>query len=131
MTDSAKLPALAVTDRWMRGVRYARTFQLLEPDGTPVDFSELNAQQETLWSNWQARIEGSGGQSEVMIVRPDISAGVGFFSLFCDTTALERDWPQRGLGPRNQLLVSVRATYKAVYQPIMQLRLTVEDSAFG
>jgi hypothetical protein len=124
MTDSAKLPALAVTDRWMRGVAYTRTFALFEPDNTALDLSN--------WANLEAKISGSTGASQLIAARIDAAtAAQGYLTVFAPQTALELDWPQRGLGPRNQLLISVRGTLQAVQYPLLQLRLTVEDSALA
>ena len=124
MTDSAKLPALAVTDRWMRGVSYTRTFALFEPDNTALDLSN--------WANLEAKISGSTGASQLIAARIDAAtAAQGYLTVFAPLASLELDWPQRGLGPRNQLLIIVRRTLQAVQYPLLQLRLTVEDSALA
>lgn len=121
MTDSVKLPALAVTDRWMRGVYYLRKFQLFNGDGTAMDLSSFG----TL----SVGLSGSSGRrvptDDLRLVIDD--AATGKISVGADASALEIDWPQSGLGPRNLLLVSVASTAR----PLLQLRLTVEDSAFA
>ena len=121
MTDSAKLPALAVTDRWMRGVYYSRQFQLFNGDGTAMDLSSFGTITPAL--------SGSSGRSvptsELRLVIDD--AATGRITVGALPSALELDWPQSGLGPRNQVLISVAGQAR----PLLQLRLTIEDSAFA
>ncbi len=121
MTDSAKLPALAVTDRWMRGVYYQRQFQLFNGDGTAMDLSSFGTITPAL--------SGSSGRSvptsDLRLVIED--AATGKISVGAVASALELDWPQGGLGPRNQLLISVKATAR----PLQQLRLPVAARAFA
>ncbi len=132
MTDSAKLPALAVTDRWMRGVIYSRTFQLLEADGTAIDFGEQTTSSTAAWSSFYGRISGSSGEAQDVVVRTQASTeSSGYLSVAALASSLELDWPQRGLGPRNLLLVSIYGIRKQVQVPLMQMRLTVEDSALA
>ena len=124
MTDSVKLPALAVTDRWMRGVAYTRTFQLLEADGTAVDLSN--------WGSFSVRISGSSGVSQEAATRTDpATMANGYITILATVASLEQDWPQRGLGPRNQLLISLSGRTQGVNYPMLQIRLTVEDSALA
>ncbi len=130
MTDSAKLPALAVTDRWMRGVRYSREIQLLEADGTPIDLTAATGE-----SPFAISLSGSSGvraADQLLFVRLVPGQGAnGKILIGADSSALELDWPNAGLGPRNQVLISVFGLFSGKQRPLLQMRLVVEDSAFA
>lgn len=74
-------------------------------------------------------LSGSSGrrvpQNDLRLVVDD--AATGKINVGALSSTLELDWPQTGLGPRNQLLISVASPSR----PLLQLRLTVEDSAFA
>ncbi|MAO23553.1 MAG: hypothetical protein CMJ25_22635 [Phycisphaerae bacterium] len=130
MTDSAKLPALAVTDRWMRGVYYSRQVQLLEADGTPIDLTAATGE-----SPFFISLSGSSGikaADSLLFVRLVAGQGAnGKLTIGANSSALELDWPNAGLGPRNQVLISVYGRFSGKQRPLLQMRLVVEDSAFA
>lgn len=114
----------------MRGVYYSRQFQLLEPDGTPIDLTAASGQ-----DPFSISLSGSSGRqapSNTLFVRLVAGqAANGKITIGADSSALELDWPSSGLGPRNQVLISIYGRFPGKQRPLLQMRLVVEDSAFA